>query len=191
MKTFAAFFTIVSLTLPSHAASPRAYRCATVSCVNRVRVAAASHIVNHQATESQFVVTAFAVPVAVPVAPFAAYWYGLSDYQETSSLRGSASPRSAPEALPRESVREVQPRSTALQGRGSEPEWSVVSQKCTSCHGRTSPQQGLSLVDPLSLSDKDRLRAIRAVVNGEMPPAEADPLSEADRAAILRELTSE
>ena len=66
-----------------------------------------------------------------------------------------------------------------------------MAQKCTTCHGRTSPKQGLSLIDPLSLSAEDRLRSIRAVVSGEMPPADSEPLNDADRTAILRELTAE
>jgi mono/diheme cytochrome c family protein len=195
MKLTATLLALLSLAVPSYAAAPRACRTATVSCSNRIRVVATSPTVNHQGAKPQFVVTAFAVPVAVPVAPFAPYWYGLSDYQETSSLRGSASQRAAHEALPRETQRqtfiEAEPRENAHPAGARNRETSIVAQKCASCHGRTSPKQGLSLVDPLSLSDADRLRAIRAVINGEMPPAEAEPLSEAGRTAILRELTDD
>jgi cytochrome c553 len=182
MKPLITFLALLALTFPSHAASPRAFRRQTAACAGRVRVVEASHTVNHSAAKQQFVITAFAVPVAVPVAPFAPYWYGVSDYQEPFSLRGSASQRAA---------REAEPRGTGFRGRASEPERSITVQKCTACHGRTSPKQGLSLVDPFSLSDSDRLRAIRAVVNGEMPPAESDALTDADRTAILRELTAD
>jgi hypothetical protein len=191
MKLAATLLALLSLTLPSHAASPRICRNTTATRVNRVRIVSTVHANNHHAAQQQFVITTFAVPVAVPVAPLATYWYGVSDYTSAPSRRGSASPRTASEDLPPELARDAEPRGNGFRGRASEPVGSIIAQKCTSCHGRTSPKQGLSLVDPLSLSEQDRLRAIRAVINGEMPPAEVDPLHDADRTAILRELTSE
>jgi mono/diheme cytochrome c family protein len=185
MKLAATFLALLSLTVPSHAASPRACRNTTASRVNRVRLVSTAHSGNHHIAQQQHVITAFAVPVAVPVAPLAAYWYGVSEY---ASFPGSASQRTAPEALSAEPSRETEPRGSGLQGGAPKPARSLIAQRCTSCHGRTSPKQGLSLVDPLSLSDQDRLRAIRAVVNGDMPPAEGEPLADADRTAILREL---
>jgi len=190
MKPLTALLTLFALTVPSHGASPRFCRINTAARVNRVRIVSTAHANNHHAAQQQFVITAFAVPVAVPVAPLATYWYGVSDYTSAPSWRGSASPRTVPEALPPELSREAEPRSIGFHGRVSEPVSSIIAQKCTSCHGRTSPKQGLSLVDPRSLSDHDRLRAIRAVINGDMPPVEAEPLTDADRTAILRELTN-
>jgi len=191
MKLAATMLALLSLTVPSHGASPRICRINTAARAGRVRIVSTAQVNNHHAAQQQFVITAFAVPVAVPVAPLATYWYGVRDYTSAPSSRGSASPHTAPEALPAELAREAELRSSGFRGRASEPVDSIIAQKCTSCHGRTSPKQGLSLVDPLSLSDQDRLRAIRAVINGEMPPAEVDPLHDADRTAILRELTAE
>jgi hypothetical protein len=190
MKPLTALVTLLALALPAHAVSPRVCRNTTAARAGRVRFVSTAHSNNHHTGQQQLVVTAFAVPVAVPVAPFATYWYGVNDYY-APSLRGSASGRGAPEAQPPELAREAEPRTSAFQGRASERERSLIAQRCTSCHGQTSPKQGLSLVDPLSLSDFDRLRAIRAVVNGEMPPADAEPLTDAQRTALLRELTAE
>jgi mono/diheme cytochrome c family protein len=169
MKLLAALLAVVALAFPTHAASPRTCRI-SASHVNRVHVAATAHATHNQ---PQFVVTTFAVPVAVPVAPFASYWYSVSDYRDTSSLPRSTPQPTAPEALPRESLH------------------SLITQRCASCHGRTSPKQGLSLVDPLSLSEHDRLRAIRAVLTGQMPPETEPALTESDRNAIVRDLLNE
>jgi hypothetical protein len=191
MKPLTALLTLLALTVPAHAASPRACRNSIASRAGRVRFVSTAHSnTNHNAAQQQFVITAFAVPVAVPVAPFATYWYGVSDYQ-VPSFSGSARERTTPEALPREPAGGRGPTSAALRTGDTRAPRSLIALRCTSCHGRTSPKQGLSLVDPLSLSDQDRLKAIRAVVNGDMPPAEADPLTDADRTTILRELTAE
>jgi cytochrome c553 len=191
MKLAIALLALLSLAIPAQAASPRVCRNATALRAGRVHFVSTSS--NHQTAQQQFVITAFAVPVAVPVAPFATYWYGVSDYHVGQAVPDiasfSRSARAKGEAQPREAATDVGPRSAAL--RDSRAPRSLIAQRCTSCHGRTSPKQGLSLVDPLSLSDQDRLKALRAVINGEMPPAEADPLNDADRTAILRELTAE
>ena len=196
MKLFTTLLVLFATALPARAAAPRACRIANVSRASRVRVVATSHASNHHVANPELVITAFAVPVAVPVATFASYWYGVNDYHDTFSLRGPASRRTAHEAPPRETGHdavghEAVPQGSAFPGRASERERTIVVQKCTSCHGRTSPKQGLSLIDPLSLSAEDRLRSIRAVVSGEMPPAGSEPLNDVDRTAILRELTAE
>ena len=118
------------------------------------------------AAHSNFVITAFAVPVAVPVAPFAPYWYGVAEYAHEP-----------PSPSPRESA--------------TKPQASTIKLRCASCHGAISPKQGLSLIDPTALSADDRLRAIRAVVTGAMPPETESPLTDADRTAILRELLND
>lgn len=191
MKLAATLLALLSLTIPAHAASPRDCHNSTASSVNRARFVSTAHFSSHHTAQQQFVITAFAVPVAVPVAPFATYWYGVSDYHDMPSFPGSARQRTAPEALPPKTANDVESKNAALRSGASPAPQSLIAQRCTSCHGRTSPKQGFSLVDPLSLSDHDRLRAIRAVVNGDMPPAEADPLTEAQRAALLKELTAE
>jgi cytochrome c553 len=192
MKLTATMLTLASLTLPSYAAAPRACRSTTFSRASHVHVVATSHATNHHVAKSNLVITAFAVPVAVPVAPFAPYWYGVSDYYDAHhAIARSAPLRADVEARTGETASDARPQSAPLRTGASQAQHPVIAQKCTSCHGRTSPKQGLSLVDPLSLSAEDRLRAIRAVVNGEMPPDTESPLTDADRAAILRELTAE
>jgi mono/diheme cytochrome c family protein len=184
-----ALLALLALAFPTHAASPRVCRIAA-SRVNRISAVSTLHTFN---SHPQFVVTAFAVPVAVPVAPFAPYWYGVADYHYAPSLQGSASQPAAPEALPFASAREAEPRGSAFPGGAWERERrerSIIAQRCIACHGRTSPKQGLSLSDPHSLSAADRLRAIRAVVHGEMPPDTEPLLTAADREALVRELAS-
>jgi hypothetical protein len=193
MKTLTALLALLTLALPVHAGSPRLCRNAATP-VNRLGIV--SHVNAHQHNNhSHLVVTAFAVPVAVPVGPFAPYWYGVSDYYAPSSP-GSASRQAVSEAVARESTRDAERRGDTFP-RGawererverSVGEHSLLSQHCISCHGRTSPKQGLSLVDPRSLSADSRFRAIRAVVLGEMPPDTS--LNEVERAALLRELVA-
>jgi hypothetical protein len=182
MKPLATLLAIITLAIPSHAASPRACRLAAPSRVNRVHAVSTAH------NKPQFVVTAFAVPVAVPVAPFAPYWYGVSDYREplVPKLRLGTHHPEAPLREP-----QAEPSTAQIGRHSSQTARSLVTQRCTSCHGRTSPKQGLSLVDPLSLSDHNRLRAIRAVISGEMPPETEPPLADADRNALLRELLND
>ena len=190
MKQLATLLAVISLVHPAHAASPRA--CRTVAArVNHSHIVNTAQVTNRHAAHPQFIVTAFAVPVAVPVAPFAPYWYGVSDYYDVRSFPGSAWERTAREALPHEISREAKIRRTNSQATASEPARSLVTQHCTSCHGRTSPKQGLSLIDTLSLTAEDRLRAVRAVFNGEMPPDTEPSLTDAQRDTLLRELLNE
>jgi hypothetical protein len=172
MKTLGTILAFLSLMIPCYAA-PR--NCRLAARVNRVHVAANAKLSND--TKTNFVVTAFAVPVAVPVAPFAPYWYGVAEFHDPVSMRVPSSfPRSAWE---RTAV-EAPPRETA-----------IVAHRCGACHGSISPKQGLSLVDPTALSAEDRLRALRAVVTGAMPPETEPKLSDADRNAIIHELLGE
>lgn len=189
MKKLAALLTLLAVTDLTHAASPRSCRV-TTSRVNKLRVDSTAHSIHHQAAHQQFVITAFAIPVAVPVAPFAPYWYGINDYYH-GPLHGSASVRGDLENRRRETASDKEPRAAELRFGGLRSEHSLVAQRCTSCHGRTSPKEGLSLIDPPSLSAGDRLRAIRAVIHGEMPPETEPPLTDADRTALLRELTAD
>ena len=139
MKLTATMLALVSLTVPSHAAAPRNCRIANFSRAGRVRVVATSHTANHHAAKSNLVITAFAVPVAVPVAPFASHWYGVNEYHEISSLRGSASGarhtrlRLAKQATTllatRQSLKAV--RSQAEPGNESAPSWLRSAQHAT------------------------------------------------------------
>ncbi len=198
MKPLTTLLALLAVVVPSHAASPQTCRIVAPSRVNRQRIISTAQTIPHHTDQPHFVVTAFAIPVAGPVAPFAPYWYGISDYHQTPSFPGSARERTAPEAMLRESPSEAQPVGQSLPDiqrqqradRTSEPKRSIITQRCTSCHGRTSPKQGLSLADPFSLSDKDRLRAVRAVIKGDMPPDTEPLLTDDDRAALLAELSN-
>jgi mono/diheme cytochrome c family protein len=186
MKHLITLFLILATGLPCHAA-PR--NCRLTARVHRAHFAANAKLSNN--AKSNLVITAFAVPVAVPVAPFAPYWYGVSDYHDATSLRCYASLRTAVEAMPRDTQREAEPRSNAFPRGAWEREASVVQRHCGACHGAVSPEQGVSLVDPSALSAEDRLRAIRAVITGAMPPDTEPKISNADRDSIIRELLGE
>ncbi|MEX2138672.1 MAG: hypothetical protein WD894_05385, partial [Pirellulales bacterium] len=106
--------------------------------------------------------------------------------------------RTVPEPLPRRTAREAEPLISTFPGgaweRADETlkrDSSLVALRCGACHGRTSPKQGLSLIDLPALAAEDRLGAVRAVLDRSMPPETEAPLSDSDRAAILRELITD
>jgi hypothetical protein len=163
MKLFTIAVIFLSLGLPSHAA-PRSRRAPAARIVSSCTTTTTRTL--DRAANSNLVITAFAVPVAVPVAPFAPYWYGITDFVH-------------------------EPPTPSLRGSATNPQASTINLRCATCHGATSPKQGLSLIDPTALSADDRLRTIRAVVTGAMPPATESPLTDIDRTAILRELLND
>jgi mono/diheme cytochrome c family protein len=64
---------------------------------------------------------------------------------------------------------------------------SLIATHCATCHGGATPKAGLSLDG--SLTPQVRLRAIRAVLQGDMPPGR--PLAAAELTALLRELATD
>ncbi len=124
----------------------------------------------------------FAVPVAVPVAPFAPYWYGLADFGPVAAYPARSTPR-PPRATPSVSEDSAPPNSA------DPPRGGWLARKCGQCHGEESPQHDLSLVDPGGLSSATRLAAIREVLSQRMPPPTHSRLSEEEIRAVVLELS--
>jgi cytochrome c553 len=142
----------------------------------------------------------FALPIGLPVAPFAPYFYSAAQFQRVGQVfnlppgaTGSASAppaahsaRSLPAAagIPHSSL-----DSSPAHLLTSSPAQSGIAAHCSSCHAGPAPKAGLSLdhLDALSLTD--RLRAIRAVASGQMPKGLA--LTDDDVRAVIQELTQD
>ena len=123
------------------------------------------------------IVTEFAVPVAVPVAPFSPVWYGTSPAQFGGTTYGPATDR-GPNFSARDSEAWLDQIAEKVAARLSndakrQPAPSVGStlfqERCTICHGGTSPKGKVSFDNLESLSSELRLRAIRSILNGKMP----------------------
>lgn len=132
--------------------------------------------VHHSIIHQPYVITSFAVPVAVPVAPLAPYWYGLSQFQihdeYVNSARKSSNNRRHANDVP-----------------AVESTLTLVEQKCAACHGATSPKAGLRLTAPAELSAESRLDAIRAVLDRRMPPKPQPPLTDAEITELLKQFS--
>ncbi|HEY2827641.1 MAG TPA: cytochrome c [Pirellulales bacterium] len=119
------------------------------------------------------VIVPFAVPVGVPVAPFAPYFYSFQQSQSSAArYQSQIDPTTC--ALPKENVApDSSPSDSQFPSsdpRSSTPSpLSIVAAKCANCHGGPTPKAGLSLEQPESLNTADRIRAIHAVVTGQMP----------------------
>ena len=119
------------------------------------------------------IVVPFAVPVGVPVAAFAPYFYGYRQFQvQAQGLQ--------PLGLPQ--VQASAPSRSQLVD-------SLVTSHCAACHAGAAPKAGLSLGSIADLSASDRLKAIRAVATGRMPKRET--LSADEIRAVIEELTAE
>ena len=132
----------------------------------------------------------FAVPVGVPVAPLAPYFYG---YQQTYSPR----PRSEGQMPLSDTAEKVASADGAPNADQTKSDsWnsapsllsSLVVTACAKCHGGQAPKAGLSLEHPEALSTVDRLRTIHAVATGQMP--KGNRLSSKDAQAIIAELAN-
>jgi hypothetical protein len=100
------------------------------------------------------VVVPFAVPVGVPVATFAPYFYSYQQFQlKTSEPINSQppSPTLSPSSVP---TAESAP---------------LVSNHCATCHGGLTPKAELSLEHLERLTSAQRVKAIHEVVVGNMP----------------------
>ena len=139
---------IVALIVPSGSSAPVSAACRT-------------RTVGKTSDELQVAVP-FAVPIGVPVAPLAPYFYSYQQIREMSGDSGMAA------ATPQSPANTVAPISAVPT--------SVVASHCASCHGGQTPRAGLSLEKIKDLNCGDRLRAIRAVMTGKMPQGESlDP----------------
>src|SRR6185369_10477100 len=100
------------------------------------------------------IVVPFALPVGVPVAPFAPYFYSYQQYQ--GQRRGMWDEGREKTTMPPREPSEMQTPSLA-------PRLSTLSQRCATCHGGPTPEAGLSLEHPDQLTADTRLAAIRAI----------------------------
>jgi mono/diheme cytochrome c family protein len=131
--------------------------------------------VTNSADEIQLVVP-FAVPVGVPVAPFAPYFYS---YQQTKATSVGAydgksdASRPMPPDVDTQKADDPSPSSqysSPVSPPSPSPMYaSLVTTRCVTCHGGPAPKAGLSLENPTAMKTADRLNAIHAVVTGKMP----------------------
>ncbi len=129
------------------------------------------------------VVVPFAVPVGVPVAPFAPYFYSCHKFQPQTTAYGN------PVSIAASTPPAIYPKTTSASNASPAPTPSPIATHCTSCHGGPSPKASLSLEHPESLTESDRLAAIRAVITGLMPKGSA--LSAEDQRAVISALASQ
>ena len=121
------------------------------------------------------VIVPFAVPVGVPVAAVAPYFYSYQQFQtRPEEPSGVVVKATAP-------ARDSLPASRGL----SSP---LVAAHCATCHGGPSPKAGLSLESIDNLSDADRFKAIRAVASGRMPKGETVTADEVR--AVIQQLAN-
>jgi mono/diheme cytochrome c family protein len=136
--------------------------------------------VSAQSSGEVQVVIPFAVPVGVPVAPLAPYFYS---YQQ---LQGRAADYVLPSSQPPAAAAPAAPADAPPMVSAPNPS-SLVVAHCASCHGGQTPKAGLSLQLPSALSPADRLRVIQAVITNRMP--KGSQLSSEERNAIIGELS--
>ncbi len=133
------------------------------------------------------VVNNFAVPVAVPVAPYSPYYYSSSQVQQAQY---SKPPRSADDILAERIAKKVAAlmRSPSGASASNEP-LTLFAQKCALCHAEGDLEKGKPHLASLeTLSESQRLKAIAAVMSGEMP--KGGKLTADEAAQLVRELSS-
>jgi mono/diheme cytochrome c family protein len=125
------------------------------------------------ASEEVKVVVPFAVPVGVPVATFAPYFYSYQQFQMKT-----------PESTPALPATPTPPASSNLAAAAA----SVVFSRCASCHGGATPKAELSLEHVDRLTAAQRVKAIHEVVVGNMP--RGGKLSGDEMRAVVNELAA-
>jgi mono/diheme cytochrome c family protein len=138
----------------------------------------------------------FAVPVGVPVAPFAPYFYS---YQAGQGREASGEARATVqgrEARDEGRVEEYPSTATMTNAPPSphaarlsplERSSPLVAAHCAACHGGAAPKANVSFESIEQLSIDNRWKAIRAIVSGRMPKGEQ--LSPDEIRALIEELT--
>ena len=129
------------------------------------------NIVN--AGEGVKVAIPFAVPVGVPVATFAPYFYSYQQFQLKT-----------PEPMPDSPATPTPPASSNPTAAAT----SLVSSRCASCHGGATPKAELSLEHVDRLTAAQRVKAIHEVVTGNMP--KGGKLSGDEMRAVVNELAA-
>ncbi|MDZ4820126.1 MAG: hypothetical protein SGJ20_14255 [Planctomycetota bacterium] len=121
------------------------------------------------------VIVTYPTSVAVPVAPLATYWYGLTYPQSPGVNIGTT-----------EELQQLPPISNDTAVTPQLPP--ALQQHCAKCHDAKAAG-GFSLREPEGLSSSDRLSAIRQVLSGAMPPKSEKPLSTEERLSVLEALS--
>ncbi|MEX0713325.1 MAG: c-type cytochrome domain-containing protein [Pirellulales bacterium] len=147
----------------------------------------------------RFIVTPFAVPIAVPVAPRSFVYYDVSYDQGLHSASPIAErgnpvvPEAADAAGLAGEARRVGAESAAARSSrpiASSPRpHSLVERNCLKCHGQASPAAGFTLSDARGLSAEQRLLAIRRLLDDD--PARRMPKDSTLSAQELGELLQE
>ena len=125
------------------------------------------------AGEEVKVVVSFAVPVGVPVATFAPYFYSYHQFQSKT-----------PEPMPDSPAAQMPSASSTPTAAAA----SLVSSRCASCHGGATPKAELSLEHVDRLTAAQRVKAIHEVVTGNMP--KGGKLSNDEIRAVVNELAA-
>ncbi len=125
------------------------------------------------AGEEVKVVVPFAVPVGVPVAAFAPYFYSYQQFQLKT-----------PEPMPDSPAAPTPPASSNLTTAAA----SLVSSRCASCHGGATPKAEFSLEHADRLTAAQRVKAIHEVITGNMP--KGSKLSGDEMRAVVNELAA-
>ncbi len=154
------------------------------------------------------IVTEFAVPVAVPVAPFSPVWYASSAYVQANAIGAwgakSAKTNIALASPPEHGESEQIASSAANTSRASRSRVAVAvgknrsaaeifERRCTSCHAGQQPQGGLNLqqVDAIDLSRTLRQEILVRVTSGDparrMPPGN-EALTSDEFLSLVKEL---
>ncbi len=159
----------------------------------------------HVTTPPQRIVTEFAVPVAVPVAPLSPIWYGTSPSQFGGTACGqSATPQYGAATSSREqdawldrlaekvAVRLSKESTVTANGtigdKTAKPSASALFvERCSTCHSGANPKGGMSLDNLATLSAEQRLRSVRSIITEKMPQG-GPKLSPAEAGRLIGEL---
>ena len=187
----------------------------TLACPHR---AEAGRIVCRQrvtVVNQAFVATAFAVPIAVPVAPVSFVQYGSYAAPAYAGVQQGALPQSQYQATQRtysdyardytefiglyKAWRAANAEDYTASGRSFTPQAeppSLVHQKCAKCHSGEEPRGGLDLSDLSALTCKQIVEAVRRVVSDDpkqrMPhePSGGHALEPSEIGSILQILSA-
>ena len=154
------------------------------------RVTTSRAAVIHAASAN--VVVQFAVPVAVPVASYAPYWYAtnhaqFAPYGAPVSHEASRSSPSSPTATATDSGRDATLSQSQPATKPETAPVSILQAKCLKCHSGPAAKHELDLSDPAKLSSDLRLNAIRQVVSEKMP--QGSKLTAEETGRLIEELS--
>lgn len=134
-----------------------------------------------QHNQEQVVIQPFAVPVGVPVSPYSAYFYSASPQQ----MQSYAAP--PPDPI-EELARKLAPLLNGHVNAAAKPQ-SLFAAKCIVCHQQGDADKGKPQFTDLDLlTCEQRVKAIHAIVSGEMP--KGGKLDDQSRGKLIDELTA-